>query len=143
MHYPPVCRAFCDYVEGDQANWLELKTCPYDEAQCGDLLRRIHGLEFDGPFCFLGDEHPVSQLGPAVESWADMFPCEHAARRCVELGWIDKRQSQVLAGLADRLESQLQQSPKRLLHMDFMYNGTSAWKRSARDMEQTTTRWTI
>ena len=111
------------HVAGDQANWLQIKMCPYDESQCGSLLRQIHSLEFDGPYCFLGDAEPISTLCPITEDCATMFPCEHAARRCLELGWLAKSQADTLAKLPDLLSSELGSAPKRLLHMDFLYNG--------------------
>ena len=115
--------AIWEFIDGDQANWLKTRSCPYDESQCGELLRQIHDLAFDGPYCFLGDEGPVSTYGPSTESWEEMFPCEHVAKRCFDLGWLDSQQADTLALLPERLRPALADAPRRLLHMDFLYNG--------------------
>ena len=65
-----------EWVERMPAEWQHPQPCPYDEAEFGELLRRIHDLRFDGPFGFLGDEPPalsspcLPDCGPTSASWA-------------------------------------------------------------------------
>ena len=42
--------AVWEWVEGVPAEWQAGDACPYDEAEFGTLLRRIHDLRYDGPF---------------------------------------------------------------------------------------------
>jgi len=122
--------AIWEWVEGRPAEWGPGEPCPYDEAELGQLLRRIHDLRFDGPSGLLGDDpsarsffsHPG--LVPASETWAGFFDCEWAARRYRGLGHLDPAEAALLASLPDRLSAQLNRPEPRLLHMgDIMHHG--------------------
>ena len=112
-----------EYIEGEQSRWPGRGPCPYDEAECAELLLRIHLLDFDGPFCFLGDEPPDRTFGPASDTWAAMFPCDRAARSYFDQGLIEKKEADTLASLPSLLGAELSQVKKQLLHMDFFFNG--------------------
>ncbi len=124
--------AIWEYIDGDQANWLKLKACPYDEAHCGELLRRIHALDYEGSFCFPGDEGCNPHLGPCVDSWSDMFPVAKAARSYFDQGRLNRRQADLLVSLPEQLASELGRVEKRLLHMDFLYNGNLILERGGK-----------
>jgi hypothetical protein len=120
-----------EWFEGEPAEWEPPDPCPYDEADFGELLRRIHDLRFDGPFGFLGDPASAGRsftsypdLGPVSESWPDFFRCDRAAQRHFDKGYLDKKEADLLASLPDRLGSLLGSPEPRLLHMgDIMHNG--------------------
>jgi len=122
--------AIWEWVEGNPAEWGPCDKCPYDEAQFGELLRRIHNLRFDGPFGLLGDDPPASSfkpypdLGPVSESWGDFFHCDRVAQRYFEQGCLDSREANILASLPERLGDQLGRAEPCLLHMgDIMHQG--------------------
>jgi hypothetical protein len=122
--------AIWEWIEGKPAEWEDTEPCPYDEAEFGELLRRIHDLRFDGPFGLLGDDpsarsfqsHP--DLGPVSESWPGFFHCDRAAQRYFDKGYLDRREADILSSLPDRLSDELGQAEPCLLHMgDIMHNG--------------------
>jgi len=129
--------AIWEWVEGEPAEWGPGEPCPYDEAELGELLRRIHELRFDGPFGFLGDDlsarafTPLPDLGPVSECWPGFFHCDRAAQRYFEKGYLNRREADILSSLPHRIFAQgaggklLPYGPKpRLLHMsDIMHNG--------------------
>lgn len=122
--------AIWEWIEGEPAEWGPCEPCPYDEAEFGELLRRIHDLRFDGPFGFLGDDPParwftpLPDLGPVSESWAGFFHCDRAAQRYFDKGYLDRREADILSSLPDRLSNELGQAKPCLLHMsDIMHNG--------------------
>ena len=122
--------AIWEWVDGTPAEWGPDEPCPYDEAELGELLRRIHDLRFDGAVGLLGDDpsarsfssHPG--LVPVTNTWAGFFDCEWAARRYREAGYLDAAEAALLASLPDRLGAQLDVTEPRLLHMsDIMHSG--------------------
>ena len=122
--------AIWSWVDGTPAEWGPGEPCPYDEAEFGSLLRRIHQLSFQGAFGLLGDDidhrafSPAPGLRPTSETWAGFFDCEDAARRYRDKGYLDAPEAKTLSGLSERMESVLRPSPCRLLHMgDIMHNG--------------------
>jgi len=122
--------AIWEWIEGEPAEWGPSQPCPYDEAELGALLHRIHELQFDGPFGFLGDDlsahafTPLPDLGPVSESWPGFFHCDRAARRYFDKGYLNRREADTLASLPDRLGHELTVAEPRLLHMsDIMHNG--------------------
>jgi len=122
--------AIWEWVEGKPAEWGPGEPCPYDEAEFGELLRRIHDMRFDGPFGFLGDHTPTRSfathpdLGPVSESWAGFFHCDRAAQRYFDKGYLDRREADILSSLPGRLGDELGRAEPRLLHMgDIMHNG--------------------
>lgn len=112
-----------EYVDGQQANWLKTNTCPYDEAHCGELLHQIHDLKFDGPFCFFEDEPPDREFGPCTDNWEKMFPYAQTAQRFFDEALLTRKEADTLTSLPTLLDSELAQVEKRLLHMDFFFNG--------------------
>ena len=122
--------AIWEWIQGEPAEWGPTQPCPYDEAELGALLRRIHELRFDGPFGFLGDDlasrsfTPLPDLGPTSDSWAGFFHCERAARRYFDKGYLSRPEADALASLPDHLGQELVAAEPRLLHMsDIMHNG--------------------
>ena len=122
--------AIWEWIEGEPAEWGPSESCPYDEAELGELLRRIHDLDFHGPFGFLGDDlsvrsfTPLPDLGPVSESWPGLFRCDRAAQRYFDKGYLKRREADTLASLPDRLGHELTVAEPRLLHMsDIMHNG--------------------
>ena len=122
--------AVWEWIDGVPAGWASGEPCPYDEAEFGELLRRIHDLEFDGPFGFLGDDlqkrsfTPFPHLGPFSDSWSEFFHCDQAARHYFDKGYLDRREADILASLPRRLHDVFSQAPSRLLHLgDIMHNG--------------------
>jgi hypothetical protein len=122
--------AIWEWIDGDPAEWGPCDPCPYDEAELGELMRRIHDLRFDGRFGFLGDDlsarpfTPYPDLGPTSESWAGFFHFDAAARRYRGKGYLNRREADVLAALPDRFAEQLSCAEPRLLHMgDIMHAG--------------------
>ncbi len=122
--------AVWEWVEGEPAEWGPGEPCPYDEAELGVLLRRIHELGRDGPFGLLGDDlgermftsHP--DLGPVSERWSGFFHCERAARRYYDKGYFTRREADAISSLAECLSDELDQTQPRLLHMgDIMHGG--------------------
>jgi hypothetical protein len=123
------CAIFA-WVEGRPAEWGAGESCPYDEAEMGELLRRIHDLCFDGEFGFLGDEPTASRpnvhsmLGPASDTWPGFFHCDRAARWCHQRGYIGTAEADVLAALPARLAPVFRDVTPQLLHMgDIMHSG--------------------
>jgi len=123
------CAAW-EWIEGRPAEWGPGEPCPYDEAQFGEILRRIHDLRFDGPFGLLGDDPPASRssalpdCGPVSDTWVGFFGCDCAARRYFDKGYLTRREADALASLPDLLSDELNQAGRRLLHMgDIMHNG--------------------
>ena len=127
------CRQACavwGWVNGMPVVWEPDAPPPYDEAELGEILRRIHELTFDGDFGFLGDDPSeraftyTPYLAPTSESWEGMFRCAAAARTYFDKGYIDQRQADTLSSLPERLADDLGQAERRLLHMgDIMFNG--------------------
>ena len=122
--------AIWEWVDGESAEWEPGEPCPYDEAQFGELLRRIHDLEFDGPFGLLGDDPPErfftwhSDLGPVSTTWSGFFHCDRAAGRHFDRGVLDRSEADALTSLPHLLGSELDRTERRLLHMaDIMHNG--------------------
>ncbi len=122
--------AIWEWVEGEPAEWGPGEPCPYDEAELGELLRRIHNLEFHGQFGFLGDDlsarsfTPFPDLGPISDTWPGFFRCDRAARRYLGKGCLNGREADLLASLPDLLRGELTKAEPRLLHMsDIMHNG--------------------
>jgi hypothetical protein len=122
--------AIWEWIDGEPAEWGEGEPCPYDEAELGELLKRIHALEFDGAWGFLGDDlsaryfTPNPDLGPVSDTWFDFFHCERAARRYFKKGYLSRRKADQLAALPRRLAELYPARPRRLLHMsDIMHNG--------------------
>ncbi len=122
--------AIWEWIDGIPAEWDDDEPCPYDEAEFGELLRRIHDLAYDGPFGLFGDDletrsftaHP--HLGPVSDSWAGFFHCAAAARHYFDNGYLDRQEADTLASLPDLLDHEFSQAPSRLLHMgDIMHNG--------------------
>lgn len=122
--------AVWEWIEGNPAEWAPGEPCPYDEAEFGELLRRIHELGFDGPWGLLGDNpaersftsHP--DLGPVSDSWGSFFHCDRAAQRYFDKRYLNRREAGVLASLPDRLGDELEPAEPRLLHMgDLMHHG--------------------
>jgi aminoglycoside phosphotransferase (APT) family kinase protein len=122
--------ALWEWIEGEPAEWGRGQRCPYDEAELGVLLRRIHELRFDGAFGLLGDDlaermftsHP--DLGPVSERWSGFFHCERAARRYYDSGYFTRREADAISSFAERLSDELDQAQPRLLHMgDIMHQG--------------------
>ncbi len=111
-----------EYIDGVQAHWQD-DSFLLDEGECGEQLRRIHDLTFDGPFCFLGDDPPERWFGPASDHWGEMFPCEVASKDYYDQGLLTRDEADILCSLPSRLHPQLEQVEKRLLHMDYFYNG--------------------
>jgi len=122
--------AVWEWIDGAPAHWSAGEACPYDEAEFGEMLRRVHELRFDGPFGMLGDDPPATHfrshpdLGPASETWAGFFHFEDAARRYFANGMLTRPEADLLASLPERLPAELCRAPKRLLHMgDVMHHG--------------------
>ena len=131
--------AIWEWIEGAPAEWTSDERCPYDEAELGALLRRIHDLEFDGDFGFLGDDVSARSftytphMAPTSESWAGLFLCDRAARRYFDKGYIDRREADLLSALPERLADDLGCAQARLLHMgDIMHNGNLIVDRNSR-----------
>ena len=122
--------AIWEWIDGQPAEWGPGEPCPYDEAELGELLRRIHDLRFDGPFGLLGDD-PASavmaaqpDLGPRSTSWPGFFHCDRAAQRYLDRGYLERAEADTLASLPDRLDNALGQAEPRLLHLgDIMFHG--------------------
>ena len=131
--------AIWEWIEGEPAEWGSDEPCPYDEAEFGELLRRIHDLKFDGPFGFLGDDPPARSFtspfaqGPVSESWAGFFHCDRAAQRYFDKGYLDRREADLLSSLPHRLSDELGRAEPCLLHMgDIMHNGNMIVEPSSR-----------
>ncbi|HEX4213155.1 MAG TPA: aminoglycoside phosphotransferase family protein [Candidatus Dormibacteraeota bacterium] len=121
--------AIWEWVEGVPAEWGPGEPCPYDEAEFGELLGRIHGLGFEGDYGFLGDDlehraHTLPGLGPVSSDWASFFHCDVAAERYLALGYLDAEEAGLLSSLPRRLGEGFASRPRRLLHMgDVMHTG--------------------
>jgi hypothetical protein len=124
--------AIWEWVEGQAAEWEIKQPCPYDEAELGRVLRRIHDLRCEAPFGMLGDDpgnrpltwHHHPDLGPTSESWSGLFHCDRAARRYRDKGYLTAGEADVLASLPEQLRPVLDAAELRLLHMgDIMHNG--------------------
>ncbi len=122
--------AVWQWIEGVPADWRPGEPCPYDEAEFGGLLRRIHELRFDGPYGMLGDDPPATgfrshpDLGPVSRTWAGFFHCDRAARLHLQKGYLTEAEAEVLADLPRQLSPELDCASCRLLHMgDIMHNG--------------------
>jgi hypothetical protein len=123
--------ALWSWVEGRPAHWEGGQPCPYNEAEFGALLRRIHELRLEGaPFGVLGDDletrgtlsHP--DLGPLSDRWPGFFHCERAARRYRDQGYLSPAQAAALSRLPVRLAPLFAAVEPRLLHMgDVMFHG--------------------
>jgi aminoglycoside phosphotransferase (APT) family kinase protein len=122
--------AIWSWMEGRPAEWQPGEPCPYDEAEFGSLLRRIHDLRFDGPFGLLGDDlahrtftsHP--DLRPVSQTWEGFFDCESAARRYRDRGYLSQGESEALSRLATVLAPLFATVEARLLHLgDIMHQG--------------------
>ncbi len=124
--------AIWEWVDGEPAEWGPDQPCPYDEADLGNLLRRIHDLPGDRPFGLLGDDpgnrprawshHP--DLGATSESWSGFFHCDRAARRYREKGHLTPAEAEVVESLPETLRPLLDAANPRLLHMgDIMHSG--------------------
>ena len=122
--------AIWEWVEGRPTEWGRNEPCPYSEAELGELLRRIHELQFDGQFGFLGDNPAASRpdlhpmLGPASETWPGFFHCDRAAGLCFAKGYLSRGEADLLSSLPERLGDELPKAEPRLLHMgDIMHQG--------------------
>lgn len=122
--------AIWEWVEGVPASWGEGRSCPYDEAELGELLRCIHDLTFDGDFGFLGDDLArrtftyAPDLAPVSPTWPGLFRCDRAAARYLAMGYLDEREADILATLPERLDGVLRDAPCRLLHgSELMHHG--------------------
>jgi aminoglycoside phosphotransferase (APT) family kinase protein len=121
--------AIWDWVEGVPAEWDASQSCPYDEFQLGELLRRVHSLRFEGAYGFLGDDiqertFSLPDLGPTSPTWSGFFHCDRVARHYFRLGYLDRQEAELLASLPARLAGVLDRSEPRLLHLgDVMHNG--------------------
>ena len=122
--------AVWEWIEGRPAAWGADESCLYDEAEFGELLRRIHDLAFEGSFGILGDDLAnrrfqwAPELGPTSDSWAGYFHFDNAARRLFDRSVLDRREADALAALPARLAHLLASAQPRLLHMgDIMHNG--------------------
>jgi hypothetical protein len=125
-----VACAIWSWVDGLPAEWGAGEPCPYDEAELGEILRRIHDLRYDGAYGLLGDDpenrHFASHfgLGSTCDHWSDFFKCHAVARRYFDKGYLDAREVAVLSMLPRQLDEGLDRAPKALLHMgDIMHNG--------------------
>ena len=122
--------AIWEWIDGESAEWEPGEPCPYDEAEFGELLRRIHDLEYDGPFGILGDAPPESSftwhadLGPASSTWPGFFHCDRAASRCFDRGVLNQSEADALSSLPNLLGAELDRVEPRLLHMgNIFHNG--------------------
>lgn len=123
--------AIWEWVEGEPAEWEPGQPCPYDEAELGWLLRRIHDVPCERPFGLLGDDPAKGpprpncpDLGPTSDSWSGFFHCDHAARRYFDKGYLTAAEADVVTSLPDQLRPLLDGARPRLLHMgDIMHNG--------------------
>lgn len=124
--------ALWEWVDGTPAEWSAELACPYDEAELGELLRRIHDLRVAGAFGLLGDtetERPAAQpsyphFGPSSASWPGYFHCDRAAREMADRGYLDPAEADLFACLPQRLDATLVCDGPHLLHMgDIMHNG--------------------
>ena len=118
-----------EWVEGiSSRNWKQGQPCPFDEAEFGELMRRIHELEFDGQFGLLGDD--PSRRGytwgpcirPGSDSWSGVFDCQTAGRKLFELDYLDREEFNVFSRLTETLSDELNARPCRLLHCDLRSN---------------------
>ena len=120
--------AVWEWVEGQPVNWRKREPCPFDEAEFGELLRRIHELTFDGPFGFLGDDLShrsfswSPDIRPACQKWSEHFDCRAAAQRLLEKGYLEPGEADMFASLPQRLNHELDAAPCRLLHTDLRNN---------------------
>jgi hypothetical protein len=136
--YGQAC-AIWEWMDGEPAEWGDGRPCPYDEADFGELLARIHALEFDGDFGLLGDDpssvrtftsHP--DLAPTSETWAGFFLCDRAATRYFAKGYLTRREADALSSLPHLLGDELNAAQRRLLHMgDIMHNGNMIVERGS------------
>ena len=122
--------AIWEWMEGAPASWAKGQPCPYDEAELGELLRRIHDLTFDGDFGFLGDDLAqraftyTPDMAPVSGTWPGVFLCDRAAKRYMAKGYLDEREAAILATLPERIGPALHDVPCRLLHgSELMHNG--------------------
>jgi len=122
--------AIWEWIDGRPVHWGPSEPCPYDEAEFGELLRRIHDLRCDGPFGCLGDDPSnrtfsyTPDLPPTSRTWSGYFRFDLAAKRFRDKGYFDRHQADVLASLPDRLSGELDRAQPRLLHMgDIMHHG--------------------
>ncbi len=122
--------ALWEWVDGVPAEWSPGEPCPYDEAELGEILRRIHDLTFDGDFGFLGDDPSrrtymlTQELAATSKTWSGFFLCGRAARRYFDKGYINRREADVLASLPEHMTDELACGTPRLLHGgDIMHNG--------------------
>jgi hypothetical protein len=121
--------AIWQWIDGLPAEWRGAP-CPYDEAELGGLLRRIHELDFDGPFGFLGDDpaHRSFSYTPDLPAtsgtWPGFFRCDLAASRYFDNGYLSAGEADVLGSLPQRVGEALARAPRRLLHGgDIMHSG--------------------
>lgn len=121
--------AIWEWAEGAPAEWGPGEPCPYDEAELGSLLGRIHALSFGADYGFLGDDldhrdFSLPGLGPTSSDWASFFHCDVVAERYAATGYLDREEADLLASLPRRLGPDLVLRPRRLLHLgDVMHNG--------------------
>jgi aminoglycoside phosphotransferase (APT) family kinase protein len=121
--------AVWEWVEGVPAEWGTGQPCPYDEAELGELLGRIHALRFDGDFGFLGDDlsqrtFALPDLAPTSPTWSGFFHCDRVARHYLQLGYLNPDEAALLGSWLERLAPELDRAPARLLHFgDIMHNG--------------------
>lgn len=123
--------AIWEWVDGQAAEWAPGQPCPYDEAEFGSLLRRIHDLPEERPLGLIGDDlanrpavcgHP--DLGPVSDTWAGWFHCDLAAKRYFDKGYLTIAEADALSSLPQRLSPLLDAAQPRLLHNgDIMHNG--------------------
>lgn len=121
--------AVWEWVEGiSSRNWTEGEPCPFDEAEFGELMRRIHELEFDGQFGLLGDDPSRRgytwgpSIRPASDSWSGVFDFRTAGRGLLDLGYLNREEFNVFSRLPETLSDELNARPCRLLHCDLRSN---------------------
>ena len=117
-----------EWIEGTTVNWHKRQPCPFDEAEFGELLRRIHDLEFDGPYGILGDDLSARtfswspDIRPVCQRWVHHFDCHSVAQKLLRRGYINTGEAAVMASLPERVDKDLGQVPCRLLHTDLRNN---------------------
>ena len=123
--------AIWEWIDGVHPTWREGEQCPYDEAELGEMCRRIHDLEFEGEFGYLGDDlsrrtfSESPDLAPVSSTWPGFFLCDRAAKRLLVGGFITEAEAEVLATLPQRVGRPLADAPCRLLHMADMMHGSN------------------
>lgn len=117
-----------EWIAGRPVHWPKREPCPFDEAEFGRLMRRIHDLRFDGPFGLLGDDISARtfswslHIRPVAQTWAGLFDCPGAADRLLAKGYLDQHEAEILSSLPEHLSGELAAAECRLLHTDLRNN---------------------